>query len=721
MKQLSQNLRTGKLKIDQVPAPGVQPGWVLVKTAHSLISVGTERTKIETGRKSLVGKTLARPKDVQQVLQSAKQSGLKATYEKVKTRLDARSPLGYCAAGTVLAVGEGVDEIQPGDRVACGGATAAHAEIISVPKNLCLMVPDTVSLDAGAFATLGAIALQGIRQADPRLGENVVVIGLGLLGQLTVQMLKAAGCSVLGYDLNSERCDLAVKLGADGAVSSEGALGSHLELLTETRGADAVLITAGTSSDRPVELAGELWREKGAVVVVGAVGLTLPREPYYNKELDFSISRSYGPGRYDPTYEEQGLDYPYGYVRWTERRNMDAFLKLVGTDKVDVTPLITHRYKLEQADDAYDLISGKISESYLGVLFSYDQVATRTKTVVQIGDERLKKGNQIGVSVIGAGNFAQSMLLPQLKNNAQVLLRGVATISPLDTRDVAERFGFDFAASSADEILADPDVDAVVIATRHDTHANLAVRALNSGKAVHLEKPLALTTDELDQVVEAYSQSAIQNQQSSFLLLGFNRRFAPMMREAKEFICQQTEPLAMTYRINAGYIPLDHWTQDPRQGGGRVIGEVCHFIDLMQFFADARVNHVYARALPNQGKYRNDNVAVTLSFENGSVGTLLYTANGDKSFSKEYLEIYGGGKVAVVDDYQNVKLISNGKIKRSRQGARDKGHQAEMKAWVAAICTGQTEPVPFDMAVSATQATFAVLQSLAENRAVEVV
>lgn len=720
MRQLSQNLRTGDLKVDEVPTPNIQYGYILVKVKYSLISAGTERTKIETGRMSLVGKALSRPKDVKQVIQSAKQVGFKATYEKVKTRLDARSPLGYSAAGTVIAVGENVNDYQSGDMVACGGVTASHAEIIAVPKNLCVPIPNSVSLEAGAFATLGAIAMQGIRQANIHLGENVVVIGLGLLGQLTVQMLKASGCFVLGYDLDQERCKMALQLGADNAVYSENSLVTQLEQLTYARGADAVLITAGTSSDRPVELAGELCREKGTVVIVGAVGLNIPREPYYNKELDFKISRSYGPGRYDPTYEEKGLDYPYGYVRWTERRNMDAFVKLVAAEKVDVAPLITHRYKLENANEAYDLISGKINEPYLGVIFEYEQSDYKSRNMIHVSARRVKKDGQVGVGVIGAGNFAQSMLLPHLKKNSNVSLRGVATISPLDTLDVAERFGFIYAASSADEILADPDVDAVIIATRHDTHAELAIQAMNSGKAIHLEKPLAMSSEEINQIVEEYQNNAHDTSSSSFLMLGFNRRFAPMVKLAKEFITEQPEPLAIIYRVNAGYLPIDHWTQDPMQGGGRIIGEVCHFIDLLQFFSDSKVTQVYARALPNQGKYLNDNVAITLSLENGSIGSVLYTANGNKSLSKENIEIFGGGKVAIIDDYKSIKFIENGKIIKSNKGSKDKGHKSEMNAWIDSIRFGQSEPVPFNEAVIATKATFAVIKSLSKNCVVDI-
>jgi len=604
--------------------------------------------------------------------------------------------------------------------VACGGVTASHAEIIAVPKNLCVPIPNSVSLEAGAFATLGAIAMQGIRQANIHLGENVVVIGLGLLGQLTVQMLKASGCFVLGYDLDQERCKMALQLGADNAVYSENSLVTQLEQLTYARGADAVLITAGTSSDRPVELAGELCREKGTVVIVGAVGLNIPREPYYNKELDFKISRSYGPGRYDPTYEEKGLDYPYGYVRWTERRNMDAFVKLVAAEKVDVAPLITHRYKLENANEAYDLISGKINEPYLGVIFEYEQSDYKSRNMIHVSARRVKKDGQVGVGVIGAGNFAQSMLLPHLKKNSNVSLRGVATISPLDTLDVAERFGFIYAASSADEILADPDVDAVIIATRHDTHAELAIQAMNSGKAIHLEKPLAMSSEEINQIVEEYQNNAHDTSSSSFLMLGFNRRFAPMVKLAKEFITEQPEPLAIIYRVNAGYLPIDHWTQDPMQGGGRIIGEVCHFIDLLQFFSDSKVTQVYARALPNQGKYLNDNVAITLSLENGSIGSVLYTANGNKSLSKENIEIFGGGKVAIIDDYKSIKFIENGKIIKSNKGSKDKGHKSEMNAWIDSIRFGQSEPVPFNEAVIATKATFAVIKSLSKNCVVDI-
>lgn len=745
MKQLSQNMQSGLLRVEEVPAPDVQRAHVLVQTAYSLISAGTERSLVETGRKSLIGKALSRPDQVRKVLRSVQQLGFEATFSLVKSRLDARMPLGYSAAGIVVALGEGVEGLEIGDWVACGGAAAGHAEVMSVPRNLCVPVPQGVTLRQAAFSTVGAIALQGIRLADVRLGEVALVIGLGLLGNLTVQMLKASGCHVVGYDPDAQRCALAVKMGADDAFTDEKSLESTLAHLSASHGADAVIITAGTSSNRPVEMAGELCRDKGKVIVVGAVGLTLPRAPYYNKEISFAISRSYGPGRYDLTYEEKGRDYPYGYVRWTEGRNMQAFLGLLQTNKVDVNSLVTHTFPLDQALEAYDLISGKRkvnqnaptadAPSFMGVLFEYPP-ALEPETGTRASRSALNLSRRVEmtahkpvaeqgptaklqVGVIGAGNFARSMLLPHLKAHPHVSLSGVATLAPLESKDVSERFGFKYAATDPNQILQDSSIQAVVIATRHDTHADLTLRALQAQKAVHVEKPLAMAQAELDSIVNAYHDRSTQNSHPPFLMVGFNRRFAPLVRQAADFFTHRSEPLAMTFRINAGYLPLDHWTQDPEVGGGRIIGEVCHFMDLFQFLAGAPLIRVYAQALPNQGRYRDDNVTISATLADGSIGNILYVANGDKALGKEYLEIFCEGKVAVMDDYQSLALY-RGRKQVSRQGARDKGHRGEMLAWIEAIRNGQPEPVPFEHAVMATQATFATLQSLATGQAVSV-
>jgi len=718
MKQLSQNLRTGKLSIDEVPAPYPQSGEVLVANAFSLISAGTERTKIETGRKSLVGKALSRPDQVRQVIRSFNQLGLNATYEKVITRLNSRSPMGYSSAGVVLGVGPGVTEFKVGDRVACGGASAAHAEVVSVPVNLCVQVPETVDLDEAAFTTLGSIAMQGVRLANSHLGEIVIVIGLGLLGQMTFQILKASGCRVIGFDLNEERCKIARQLGAEDAYSNESMLRSALGLWSDSHGADAVIITAGTSSNRPVELAGDLCREKGSVVVVGAVGLNLPREAYYHKELTFQISRSYGPGRYDADYETKGRDYPYGYVRWTEKRNMQSFLHLVAEHKINLKPLITHRFKIEQAEEAYEFIVGKSTSTYLGVMFSY--VEPKQTSIPIPLKQNQPVSNEIGIGVIGAGNFAQSMLLPNLKNQAGFKLRTVATLSPLESRDVADRFGFIGSTTNPQEVLEDDKVRAVVIATRHDSHADLVVQALNTGKAVHVEKPLALSPIELEKVIEVYRSKAeaAESGNAPFVMVGFNRRFAPMVQRAAAFLKGRTEPMAMNYRINAGLIARDHWVQDPEFGGGRIIGEVCHFIDLLQFFAGAKIHRVFAEQMPDQGKYSQDNIAICLSLEDGSIGTILYTANGDRAVSKELIEVFCAGKVVVIQDFISLSLIDAGKAEVIKEGARDKGHRNEVIAWLNAIRRGDTEPVPFPMAVTATRATFAVLESIRSGQAV---
>lgn len=709
MKQIVQQQKNGRLEVAEVPAPMLRPEGVLVQTAFSLISAGTERAKVEVAKKSLIGKAMSRPDHVQQVIQTYQQIGFQATYQKVMNRLEALDPIGYSSAGIVLAVGDEVTDVQPGDYVACaGGGYATHTEIAYVPRNLCIRLPDGVGLDEAAYGTLGAIALQGIRQAAPTLGETVGVIGLGLLGLLTVQMLKAAGCRVVGLDLDADRCQLAQKLGADAAATpNDAGLEATIQQYNPA-GLDAVILTAATPSSEPIRQAGQLARDRGRIIIVGDVGIDIPRSPFYEKELEVKLSRSYGPGRYDTQYEEKGVDYPIGYVRWTEGRNIAAFVDLLAQKKIDVQTLTTHRFALADAEKAYDLIQGKTDEPYLGILLDYslpvdDKLSLPALVPIQVNAPQT---GQIGLALLGAGNFAQSMLLPYLKNQPDIRLRTVVTPSGLTARSAAERAGFELCAADSDTAFGDEQVKLVMIASRHDSHAKLTTKGLRAGKAVFVEKPLALTLTELAEVEDAFA-----NASTPFLMLGFNRRFAPLMVQLKEFMSGVDEPKLLHYRVNAGFIARDHWTQNSHVGGGRIIGEGCHFVDVLLHLVGQPVVEVTARGLPDSGRYNRDNVTVLLHFTDGSVGTITYAANGDKGLSKERLEVLVGGRTAVLDDYRHLTLSVGGK-RSVKKSSPDKGHKNEMTALVTAVSQGQPSPVPFAEAVHVTKITFAIMESL---------
>jgi polar amino acid transport system substrate-binding protein len=703
MKQIAQSQRGGELRVVEVPVPALRPEGLLVRTAYSLISAGTERAKVDLARKSLVGKAMARPDQVAQVVRMARQAGIGATFHKVMNRLDALSPLGYSSAGVVVGVGDDVRDFAVGDRVACAGAGYAnHAEYVYVPRNLCARVPDGVGLDEAAFATVGAIALQGIRQSGALLGECVGVIGLGLLGLMTVQMLRSAGCRVAGFDPNGERCDLARRFGAEVAIhpGDDGVEAAVRSLAPH--GLDCVILTAATSSSDPIRLAGELARDRARVVVVGAVGMDIPRSPFYEKEIDIRLSRSYGPGRYDAAYEEQGHDYPIGYVRWTEGRNIEAFLDLVRQRRVDLAPLATHRFAIESAETAYDVIEGKTNEPFLGVLLEYSQAGEVPAKTVDVRPAAPRR-DAIGVALIGAGSFAQSMLLPHLRGRADVRLRSVATPSGLSARSVAEKFGFEQATSDSALVIADDAVDLVMIASRHDSHASTVAAALRGGKAVFVEKPLAIDESQLREVIEARG--------SGFLMVGFNRRFAPLAGKLRDFTRSMSEPKVMTYRVNAGFIARDHWTQQP-SNGGRIIGEGCHFVDLMLDIAAAPIVEVFAAAIPDGGRYSGDNVVATLRFADGSVGTLIYAANGASALEKERFEVLGGGKAAVLEDFKRLSL-SVGTKTAVHRASPDKGHRNEIAETIAALREGRQAPIPFNEILMTTRATFAIAESLA--------
>jgi predicted dehydrogenase/threonine dehydrogenase-like Zn-dependent dehydrogenase len=721
MKQLLQNLKTGEGVVADVPAPVCQRGRVIVRAAASLVSAGTERAFVELGRKGLVGKAKERPDLVRKVVEKVRSEGLLNTLQSVREKLDESHALGYSAAGVVVEVGEGVTEFRAGERVACAGTGyAAHAELLSVPKNLCVRLPDGVDFESAAFATLGAIALQGVRLAEPTLGESAVVIGLGLIGQLAVQLLRANGCRVFGVDLDASRVELAKSLGADdGCASGEGVKDAVLRW-SRGRGADAVLITAATQSDGPVELAGEISRLRGRVVAVGLVGMNVPRQVYFQRELTLRVSMSYGPGRYDPEYEERGHDYPLPYVRWTEGRNLEAFLDLAAAGSVRTAPLVTHRFRVEESARAYELISGDAREPYLGIVINYDTAREIERNVVneQSTKSKVQSSKSAGVvrvGWIGAGDYARRMLLPHFRELGAEFA-SIATASGVSARDVGARYGFGRFVSGADDVLSDESVNLVVIATRHDTHASLARRALERGLNVFLEKPLALDDASLDSLAEAASKSA------GLLAVGFNRRFSPHARAAKGFFEGARAPLSVLYRVNAGRVPRAHWTQDPREGGGRVVGEVCHFVDFMQFVTGSLVERVYAEPVETSDREAvgEDSVFVTLKFADGSNGTIAYLAEGDRALPKERVEIFGGGRTFVLDDYRSSAAYRDGRETTTHPRAQDKGQRDALRALFDALRRGGPPPITLAELANTTRATFRILDSLRTGEPKEV-
>jgi predicted dehydrogenase/threonine dehydrogenase-like Zn-dependent dehydrogenase len=733
---------------------------------------------VELAQKSFLGKARARPDLVRQVIEKVRRDGILSTIETVRSRLDAPIPLGYSSSGTVIEVGASVPNFQVGDRVACAGAGYAnHAEIVFIPKHLTVRIPDEVDFESAAFATLGAIALQGLRLAEVQLGETVAVIGLGLVGLLTLQLAKAAGCRVLGMDPNSARTELAGQLGIDAVATNADGLRSIVHRLSSNHGADKVIITASTKSNESIILAGEVARDRGIVVAVGAVGLEIPRKTYYEKELTFRVSRSYGPGRYDPDYEEKGQDYPIGYVRWTENRNMEAFVQQLAEGKVNVKPLVTHRFPIDEAPKAYDLITGKVKEDYLGILLTYPEspklsafsfqpsassiqpsaptlersaLSLERSSILPPGQRPYGAGGHprsshrargptgpaatlhpIRIGLLGAGEFAKGTLLPAMEKVSGIEFAGVCTATGISAQHVARKFGFKYATTDENEIINNPDINTVVIATRHHLHAHQVIAALKTGKHVFVEKPLCLNEIELNEIIKTYNSSLItqhsavslQPSASSLqpvLMVGFNRRFSPMARQLKDFLKEVNEPLVMHYRINAGYIPPDHWVHDPAQGGGRIIGEVCHFVDFLTFLAGALPRQVYAKALPNSGHYRDDNLAITIEFANGSLGTINYVANGDKAFPKERVEVFGGEAVAVLDNFRVLKFFRNGHCKTVRsRWSQDKGHQGEWEALVSKIRSGQGPPILFEEATFTTLCTLSVIKSMSSGNPVD--
>ena len=708
MKQVLQNMRDGKTTVTEVPLPTIRPGMALVRTCTSLVSAGTERMVVEFAEKSLLGKARSRPDLVRQVMDKARREGLLTTIEAAFNRLDQPMALGYSSAGVIEQVGAGLPGFKPGDRVACaGGGYAVHAEYALVPKNLLIPIPDSVDFESAAFATLGAIALHGFRLAKPQLGENIAIIGMGLLGLLAAGIASAAGCHVFGIDLDPSRVELAEKLGYPTVPRTEAI--SHGRSFTSGMGFDSVLICADTRSNDPVELAGVLARDRAKVVAVGAVGFQIPRKLYYEKELDFLVSRSYGPGRYDPAYEEHGVDYPPGYVRWTEGRNIAAFVDLLASRRVDVRPLISHRFPIDQAPEAYELITGKTGQPFLGVVLTYpDSPDNPPAKRVEIKSTPSSPISSLSLGVLGAGNYANAVFLPIVQKTGGAKLTGIASASGLSASHAARRYGFQFASSDEKEILENPEINLVAVLTRHAAHARQILAAMKADKHVFCEKPLAITSQEVDEI-----ETFLATQPSTLLTVGFNRRFAPFAIRLKEFISNTGEPLSLHYRVNAGPLPLSHWLHDPAVGGGRIIGEGCHFIDFLTFLTGSLPQSVTAAHLPDAGIYNQDNVHLTFTFSDGSIGTLTYLANGDKSFAKERVEVFSAGRVGVLDDFRSLELVRNGHRQSFASRLRqDKGHAALWKAFLSAAEQGTIPPIPYSDLVGVTRASISATKSI---------
>ncbi len=710
MRQLTQKLKDGRLQVLDVPVPVLAPGMVLVKSHYSVISAGTEGSTVTTARMSYLGKARQKPQQVQQVLESLRSKGPVQTYRAVMKKLDAHSHLGYSVAGEVVEVAPDVRGFSPGDLAACGGAGYAnHSEYVAVPSNLCVRLAHDANLRDAAYNTVGAVALQGIRQADLRLGETCAVIGLGLLGQLACLMLRAGGIRTVGVDSLPEAVQATRENSADAAFTTgEPGLEQKIEEFTDGLGADAVIITAGTSSDGPINLAGRVARKRGKVVIVGWIGTKFDQDTYYKKELDVRLSCSYGPGRYDINYEERGIDYPAGYVRWTENRNMLAFQELLHSGKVDLGYMTTHTFKLEQAPDAFELIL-KGDEPHLGILIQYDVDKAEPGARIQTSEAR--RSGTPTIAFIGAGSYAMGNLLPNIKGD--VVLKGVMTATGTGSRSVADRYGFEYCTSEEQDIWNDDQIDTVFIATRHDSHADYTLQALRAGRNVFVEKPLCLTLDELDEIATAVGEPSGQDRAGA-LMVGYNRRFSPLTDALKAAVGEGR--MAMIYRVNAGPMPADAWMQQPEIGGGRIIGEACHFIDYLMYVNGSLPVSVYAAAM-DEPAHLEDTVNISLVFENGSIGTVSYLANGSTALPKEYIEVYRAGVTGVLTDFRELRVYGSGKPTRTRLPGQNKGQPKMMATFLDAVRKGAPSPIPFDQIYAGMRATFKAVESLRSGEA----
>jgi predicted dehydrogenase len=701
MKQILQNLKNGSTEVAEIPCPRVIGGQLLIRTTRSLISAGTERMMVDFGKANPIAKARQQPDKVRMVLDKVKTDGLMPTLDAVRNKLEQPLPLGYCNVGEVLALGKGVEGFAVGDRIASNGK---HAEVVSVPVNLCARIPDGVSDEAAAFTVIGAIALQGIRLVQPTLGEAVVVTGLGLIGQFAVQLLRANGCRVLGIDFDPVKLALAKSFGAE--VVNLGAGEDPVqaaERFSRGRGVDAVLVTAATPSSEPMHQAALMSRKRGRIVLVGVTGLELSRDDFFKKELTFQVSASYGPGRYDPNYEEKGQDYPVGFVRWTEQRNFEAVLDMMADGRVNVQPLISHRFNLEQTEAAYAVVGG--SEPSMGILLEYPTRELKPDAVMRQSTVRLNaeqsfraKGQAPSVAFVGSGNYASGVLIPAFKA-AGAHMASVASSAGVSGMHAGKKFGFDETTTDTDKLFSDPNVDALVITTQHNSHARFVLQALEAGKHLFVEKPLCLTLAELDEIEAAHARLEEQGK-APLVMVGFNRRFAPQILKMKSLLTGVSGPKSFVMTVNAGAIPADHWTQDLEIGGGRIIGEGCHFIDLLRFMAGSPIVAHFRMAMDSA---TGDTVSLQLGFADGSIGTVHYFANGCKAFPKERLEVFASGRVLQMDNFRKLTGFAWPGFKKMNLWSQDKGQKPCAAAFVKAITDGGASPIPFAEIVETTR------------------
>jgi len=715
MKQILQNLKSGETILEDIPCPRILPGHISIRTRQTLVSAGTERMLVDFGKANLIDKARQQPDKVKIVVDKVKTDGLAPTLEAVRSKLDQPLPMGYCNVGTIIEVGAGVTGFKEGDRVASNGK---HAEVVCVPENLCAHIPKEVTDEAAAFTVLGAIALQGIRLVQPTLGETVVVTGLGLIGLVAVQLLKAHGCRVLGIDLDAHKLELAKKLGAETVNLSQGEDPiAVVEQFSRGRGVDAVIITASAKSNEIVHQAAVMCRKRGRIVLVGVVGLELSRADFYEKELTFQVSCSYGPGRYDPKYEEGGQDYPVGFVRWTEQRNFEAVLDVIADGRIDVMPLISHRFPLEKAKEAYELVGG--SGPSLGIILEYSNPDLKSDDELQEQtiefsktEDRIAWADRPVLGFIGSGNYATSVLIPAF-DKTPANLKSVASSSGISSVHVGKKHNFLETTTDSNRIINDREINTVVITTRHDSHANFVCQALEQGKHVFVEKPLALDREGLGKIEQTYSKAGA-NRNSPLLMVGFNRRFAPQVKKIKSLLESVREPKSFIMTVNAGAIPVDHWIQDFKIGGRRIIGEGCHFIDLLRFLAGSPIVSVQAMMMGEAPgvAIRDDRVTFSLMFKDGSFGTVHYLANGNKSFPKERLEVFCAGRILQLDNYRKLQGYGWPGFKSMNLMRQDKGNSACAGEFIQAINEGKTSPIPFDDLVEVTRVSFDIVDYL---------